>query len=163
MTHLRRPSRWPRLQLLLPNLLDEAVADPKPLRVQAGLDVTQTLAIGQLGKGQGAELLGASEVANPAVAVIMGHAAGKRGPGKEIHQLRKQQLASVHRRRQRQSLDTASRQFQIDTTQKQPQLLVAQRVAGRKLAVNRTVVQMNIHQRWDMIQIKSFPLNLKLR
>jgi hypothetical protein len=75
-----------------------------------------TLAIGQLGKGHGAELFSATEVAHPAVAAITGHTAGKRGPGKKIHQLRKQQLASVHRCLQKQSLGTASRQFQIDTT-----------------------------------------------
>jgi hypothetical protein len=50
------------------------------------------------------------------VAIITSNTAGKRSPGKEIHQLRKQQLASVHRRLQRQSLESASRQFQIDTT-----------------------------------------------
>ena len=109
------------------------------LRVQAGFDVAQTLAISQLGKGHGTKLLGASEGANSAVAAVTSHTAGKRGPGKKIHQLRKQQLASVQSRLQKRSLDTASRQFQIDTTQKRAQLLADQKVAEGKLAVNRTV------------------------
>jgi hypothetical protein len=54
--------------------------------------------------------------------------------------LRKQQLASVHRRLQKNFLVSASRQFQIDTTQKQPQLIKDQRVAANELAVNRTVM-----------------------
>src|ERR1019366_7313687 len=66
-------------------------------------DVAQALAIGQLGKCHGAELLGTSETAHPAVSAITGHTAGKRGPGKEIHQLRKQQLASVQCRLDRKS------------------------------------------------------------
>ena len=111
------------------------------LCIETCFDVAQTLAIGQLGKGHGAELFGATEAAHPAVAAITGHAAGKRGPGKKIHQLRKQQLASVHRRLQKNFLVSASRQFQIDTTQKQPQLIKDQRVAANELAVNRTVMR----------------------
>ena len=99
------------------------------LRAQTGFDVAQALAIGQLGKGHGAELFGATEAAHPAVAAITGHTAGKRSPGKEVHQLREQQLASVHRRLQRQSLESASRQFQIDTTQKRLQPSAHQSVA----------------------------------
>jgi len=75
------------------------------LCAETGFDVAQALAIGQLRKGHGAELFGATEVAHPAVAAIPSHTAGKRGPGKKIHQLRKQQLASVHRCLQRTSLN----------------------------------------------------------
>jgi hypothetical protein len=89
--------------------------------------------------GHGAKLLGATEAAHPAVAAITGHAAGKRGPGKEIHQLRKQQLASVHRRLQRQSLDQHRGNFK-STPPKTSANLVDQKVAGSELAVNRTVV-----------------------
>jgi hypothetical protein len=74
------------------------------------------------------------------ITAITGHTAGKRSPGKEVHQLREQQLASVHRRLQKASLESASRQFQIDTTQKQLQLTTDRRVAANELAVNRTVV-----------------------
>ena len=115
------------------------------LCAETGFDVAQALAIGQLGKGHGAELFGATEVAHPAVAAIPSHTAGKRGPGKKIHQLRKQQLASVHRCLQRTSLEPASRQLQIDTTQKQLQLITDQRVAASELAVNRTVVTTNLY------------------
>jgi hypothetical protein len=74
------------------------------------------------------------------VTAITGHAAGKRSPGKKIHQLRKQQLASVHRRLQKNSLVSASRQFQIDTTQKRSQTTSDHTVPESELAVNRTVV-----------------------
>jgi hypothetical protein len=107
-------------------------------------------------KGQGAELLSAT-VARPVIASIAGHAAGKRGPGKEIHQLRKQQLASVHRRLQRTSLEPASRQFQIDTTQKCLQPSTHQAVAGSELAVNRTAVTI------DMKRMKRFQQTLACR
>ena len=110
------------------------------LGAETCFDVPQTLAISQLGKGHGAELFGATEVAHSAVTAIAGHTAGERSPGKKIHQLRKQQLASVQRCLQKDSLEPASRQFQIDTTQKQPQLITDQRVATSELAVNRTVV-----------------------
>ena len=113
------------------------------LCAETSFDVAQTLAIGQLRKGHGAELFGTTEAAHPVVAAITGHTAGKRGPGKKIHQLRKQQFARVHRRLQRTSLDPASRQFQIDTTQKQLQLPGGQRFAASELDVNRTVVKWN--------------------
>jgi hypothetical protein len=110
------------------------------LSAQAGFDVTQALAIGQLGKGHGTELLGATEVAHPAVAAITSHNAGKRSPRKEVHQLREQQLASVHRCLQRRSLESASRHYQIDTTQKRSQLSAHQMVVDGELVVNRTAV-----------------------
>jgi hypothetical protein len=110
------------------------------LRVQTCLDVPQTLAIGQLRKSHGAILLGTTEPAHTMVAAITGDAASKRSPGNAIHQLRKQQLARVHRRLQRESLESASRQFQIDPAQKQRQLYAAQRVAENKPDVNRTAV-----------------------
>jgi hypothetical protein len=74
------------------------------------------------------------------VAAKAGHTAGKRSPGNKIHQLRKQQLASIQCRLQREPLESASRQFQIDTTQKQWQLYADQTVAENKPEVNRTVV-----------------------
>jgi len=40
------------------------------LCAETGFDVAQTLAIGQLGKGHGAELLGATEAAHPVVTAI---------------------------------------------------------------------------------------------
>jgi len=110
------------------------------LRVETCFDVAQTLAIGQLGKSHGTKLFGATEVAHPAVAAIAGYAAGKRSPGKEFHQLREQHLANVHRRLQKTSLESASRQSQIDTTQKRPQPLAHQAVADSELVVNRTAV-----------------------
>ena len=87
------------------------------LRVQARFDVAQALAISQLRERHGAVLLGASQGAHATITVV-GHTACKRSPGDEIHQLSKQQLVCVHRRLQRKSLESASRQFQIDTTPK---------------------------------------------
>jgi hypothetical protein len=51
---------------------------------------------GQLCKSHGAELFRATEAAPPAIALITSHTVGKRSLGKEVHQLRQHQLASVH-------------------------------------------------------------------
>ncbi len=110
------------------------------LCAETSLEVAQALAIGELGESHGTELLGAVEGAHPMVAAITGYAAGKRGPGKEIHQLSKKHLARVHRRLQKTSLESASRQFQIDTTRKRSQPSAHQAVAASKLVVNRTAV-----------------------
>jgi hypothetical protein len=117
------------------------------LCVETSFDVAQALAIGQLSKSHGAELFGATEIAHPAVSAITGYAAGKRSPGKEIHQLREQHLASVHRRLQKTSLESASRQFQIDTTRKRPQPSAHQAVAASELVVNRTAVSWSFYFR----------------
>lgn len=108
---------------------------------QTGFDVAQALPLGQLGKSHGAELLGATEAAHPAVTAVTSHTAGKRSPGQEIDQLREQQLTSVHRRLQKTSLESASRQLQIDTTPKRPQPSAYQMVADGELVVNRTAVK----------------------
>jgi len=55
------------------------------------------------------------------IAAVGSNVTGKRSPRKKIHQLRKQELARVHRRLQRESLEAASGQFQIDTTEKERQ------------------------------------------
>ena len=56
-------------------------------RAQAGLDVPQALAIGQLGEGHAQELVETREVANPSIAVIPLDAAVEGILGQEVHQL----------------------------------------------------------------------------
>jgi hypothetical protein len=89
----------------------------------------------------GAELLSTTEVAHSAVARVTDHAAGKKSPGKKVHQLSKSRLASVHRRLQRIFLALASRQIQIDTTRKRTQSLAVQMVADSELVVNWTAMK----------------------
>jgi hypothetical protein len=108
----------------------------------------------EVGQFRRANSFGATEVAHPAVAAITGYAAGKRSPGKEIHQLREQSLASVHRRLQKTSLESASRQFQIDTTRKRPQPSAHQAVAASELVVNRTAVSASIKLRMYGIEVQ---------
>jgi hypothetical protein len=83
---------------------------------QAGFDIAQALAIGPLRKSHSPKRLGATEAPHAAIAAITGHAAGKRGPRKKIHPLRKQHLADVSRCLQSKSLETESDPIQIDTT-----------------------------------------------
>jgi hypothetical protein len=47
------------------------------LHTQIGFDVAQTLAEGQPREGHGAKMLGSTEVTQPEIAAILGHAAGK--------------------------------------------------------------------------------------
>jgi len=96
---------------------------------------------GQLCKSHDAELLGTTEATHPTIAAVTSHTAGKRTPGKKVHQLREQQLASVHRRLQKASLKSASRQFQIDTPNTSA-TIGHQAVAGTELVVNRAVVRL---------------------
>jgi hypothetical protein len=67
------------------------------LRRQAGLDVSQALAIAQLGKRQDAKVFGARERADTVIATIARDDARECRPGQKIHQLREQGLAGVHR------------------------------------------------------------------
>jgi hypothetical protein len=64
---------------------------------QHRLDVAQALAPSQLCKCHDAELLGAVEAAHPIVATVALHDAAQARPGYELHQLREQRLALVHR------------------------------------------------------------------
>jgi hypothetical protein len=64
---------------------------------QAGLDVAQALAIGQLCKRQDAEVFGTGQRSHPVIAAIARDDASEGRPRKKVHQLREQGLAGVHR------------------------------------------------------------------
>ena len=64
---------------------------------QAGLDVAQAFAIGQLCKRQDAEVFGTGQRSDTVIATIARDDASECRPGQEIHQLREQGLADVHR------------------------------------------------------------------
>ena len=66
------------------------------LRRQADLDVAQTLAVGQLCKGQYAELIGACHGLYVTISVLAIDDAMKRLPWQKIHELSEQRLADVH-------------------------------------------------------------------
>lgn len=64
--------------------------------LQTSFDVAQTLAVGQLREGHGAELLWATQAAHSGISTIAIHDARKTGPRNELHNLREQRLAQVH-------------------------------------------------------------------
>ena len=63
---------------------------------QTGFDVTQALAVSQLRKGHGAELLWTAQAAHAGIATVACHDARQAGPGNEFHDLHEQRLAHVH-------------------------------------------------------------------
>ena len=63
---------------------------------EADGDVAQAFAPGELGKGHGAELLGAGQGAHPGIAFVPLHDARKAGPRNELHDLGEQGRASIH-------------------------------------------------------------------
>ena len=67
-----------------------------PIRSQAGLDVAQGFAPGQLREGHDAEQIGAAKRAYTRVATVSLDDAAKRLPRHKLHDLRKQRLAHVH-------------------------------------------------------------------
>ena len=79
-------------------LLEPHVIQLDGLRRQAGFDIAQTLAVGQLREGHRAELLGTYERLHVAIATMSFDDAGERGPRQKIHQLGEQCLAGVHGR-----------------------------------------------------------------
>ena len=66
------------------------------LRTQAGDDVAQTLAEGQLRKRHAQKLIPARETPHPVVAAVTLHTFAKLVTRKMIHQLREQRLSQVH-------------------------------------------------------------------
>ena len=72
------------------------VIQPLGLSTQIDLDVAQRLAVGQLSKGHGQELVHAGEVLNLVIASVLGNAAAKRAQRQEGHELRENKLALVH-------------------------------------------------------------------
>ena len=72
------------------------VIQPLGLGTQIDLDVAQRLAVGQLSKGHGQELVHAGEILNLVIASVLGNAAAKRAQRQEGHELRENELALVH-------------------------------------------------------------------
>jgi hypothetical protein len=70
------------------------VIQPLGLSTQIDLDVAQRLAVGQLSKGHGQELVHAGEVLNFVIASVLGNAAAKRAQRQEGHELRENELAT---------------------------------------------------------------------
>jgi len=63
---------------------------------QTGLDIAQTLAVGQLCESHDPIVFGAAQGAHFVIATVTVDDAGKGGPGQEIHELSEQGLAGVH-------------------------------------------------------------------
>ena len=72
------------------------VIQPLGLRTQIDLYVAQRLAVGQLSKGHGQELVHAGEVLNLVIAAVSGHASTESAQGQKRHELRENKLALVH-------------------------------------------------------------------
>ena len=72
------------------------VIKPPGLGAQIDLDIAQRLAVGQLGKGHGEELIQTREVLDLVFAPMVGHTAAKRAQRQIEHELRKYELALVH-------------------------------------------------------------------
>lgn len=68
------------------------------LRSQARLDVAQTLPVRQLGEGQAQKLFQAGKILDLVFAGVERHAPAKSGERQMLGQLRKNQLANVHKR-----------------------------------------------------------------
>ena len=64
---------------------------------QADLDIAQAFAVGKLGESHDAKLIGATEGSYPVIAAVTIHDAMEGLPRQEVHDLREQRLASVHR------------------------------------------------------------------
>ena len=72
------------------------VIQPLGLSTQIDLDVAQRLAVGQLSKGHGQELVHAGEILNLVIAAVSGHASTESFQGQKRHELRENKLALVH-------------------------------------------------------------------
>ena len=72
------------------------VIQPLGLGTQIDLDVAQRLAVGQLSKGHGQELVHAGEILNLVIAAVSGHASTESAQGQKRHELRENKLALVH-------------------------------------------------------------------
>ena len=72
------------------------VIQPLGLGTQIDLYVAQRLAVGQLGKGHGQELVHAGEILDLVIATVRGHASTKSAQGQKRHELRENKFAVVH-------------------------------------------------------------------
>ena len=72
------------------------VIQPLGLGTQIDFDVAQRLAVGQLSKGHGQELVHAGEVLDLVIASVRGYASAKSAQWQKCHELRENKLALVH-------------------------------------------------------------------
>jgi len=72
------------------------VIQPLGLSTQIDLDVAQGLAVGQLSKGHGQELIHAGELLDLVIATVSGYASTKSAQWQKRHELRENKLALVH-------------------------------------------------------------------
>ena len=64
---------------------------------QTGFDIPQTLAVGQLCKSHGAELLGTTQIAHARIAAMTRHDSREARPWHKLHELCEQRFSKVHR------------------------------------------------------------------
>ena len=67
------------------------------LHRKTSLDVAQALPIGKLGEGHATELFGATQRSHAVIAAITSYDAAEGGPRQVVHELRKKDLAGMHR------------------------------------------------------------------
>ena len=72
------------------------VIQPLGLGTQIDFDVAQRLAVGQLSKGHGQELIHAGEILDLVIASVSGHTSAKSAQWQKCHELRENKLALVH-------------------------------------------------------------------
>jgi len=72
------------------------VIQPLGLGTQIDFDIAQRLAVGQLSKGHGQELIHAGEVVDLVIALVSGHTSAKSAQWQKCHELRENKLALVH-------------------------------------------------------------------
>ena len=72
------------------------VIEPLGLGAQVDFDIAQGFSVGQLGKSHGQKLIHAAEVLDLVIAAVPGDATAKSTQWQKSHELRKNQLASVH-------------------------------------------------------------------
>lgn len=72
------------------------VIQPPGLGTQIDLDVAQRLAVGQLSKGHGQELVHAGKLFNFVIAAVSGHASTESAQRQKRHELRENKFALVH-------------------------------------------------------------------
>ena len=77
-------------------LAQSHMVELRRLRRKTNFDVAQTLPVSELGKGHATKLLGATQSSRAVIATVARNDSMKGFPWQEVHDLRKQRLASVH-------------------------------------------------------------------
>jgi hypothetical protein len=128
---------------------DAHVVELGVLGAQTGLDVAQALAIGELGEGHAAVLVETTEALDPMLAPIPMNTASEGMHRQMVHELRKDELASVHAtlplgaRRKRQECIHGQSQFKSMTPQDKGLHDIFHIVTQPLIGFSRTVVRMS--------------------